>query len=112
VKKKSISIGVESMNVKKSLESRIRGWFPKEPLFLNPQKNKMPNQKTKRLAKTKSLALFFMVTFTIVLGTLSLLGVFGLGSYASLAAGALAVLITVVWSVLHSKTRNQRSKPI
>ena len=100
------------MGKKTHPQKRIYGWMPKAPSFPNSQKTEIVslNREPKRLAKTKALTLFFIVTFSIVLGTLSILGVLRLGAFASFAAGALAVLITIVWSLLLLKTCNQNSK--
>ena len=99
------------MNVKKSLESRIRGWLPKEPSFPNPQKTKMVevNQKTKKRTKTE-LAVFGIAIFAVVVSTLTILQVLGLESYAPYAAGAVAALAGAVLSVLLWKPHNQSSK--
>ena len=96
------------MNVARNLVNRVRGWLPKEPL---PGQVKILQLtlKTKKPTKTR-IALSFVVIFVVVLSTLSILQVLGLGFYAPFVAGAVAVLASAVLSVLVWKPHNQTAK--
>ena len=70
-----VRVEVESMNVKKSLENRIRGWFPKE---LNPHKPIQPraqpttiNQKSTNMVMPKGVN---NVSFLALFASIGLLG--------------------------------------
>jgi Na+/proline symporter len=98
--------------LKKRLETRIRGWLPKEPSLPNPQKTKIVevNQKTKNPTKTR-LAMFCIGLFAVLFITFTILQGLGLESYSPFAAGAVGALAAAVLSVLLWKPRNQSSKP-
>ncbi|MCW4005343.1 MAG: hypothetical protein NWF04_01895 [Candidatus Bathyarchaeota archaeon] len=84
------------MTLKKSL-NKIRGWLPKEPTFLNPQKTQKP--KEKQQTNRKRAAAYIAVFMASFLGTFSLaytLYSFGLGSYAAYVPGAIVVTVTLV----------------
>jgi hypothetical protein len=71
------SAGEHGMNVKRSLESRIRGWFPQEPLSKNlkaynvttPETNAALNKKafkTARIANAISVGIFLGTNFLVL----------------------------------------------
>ena len=91
--------------VAKSLNDRIRGWLPKDQSF--PNQAFMVNQKTKKPAQTKLYIGIFVAAFATEFLTLSVLYLVGAGSYVSYTAGAAAVIITIVISVLLSKPHKQ-----
>jgi hypothetical protein len=96
---------------KKSIENRIRGWFPQEPCSSSPQKTKIVERhlQIKKSAITR-LAVTSIVTFAAEFGILSMLYILGLGYYADFAGGATAALVIVVLSVLLSKTSRMPQK--
>jgi hypothetical protein len=97
------------MSLLRCIKNHVRGWLPKEPSFQNSRTVNLDlKQKTKMSAKTR-LALTFTVIFAAVFGTLSVLDVIGLRSYAPFFAGAAAGFASAVLNVWIWK-REQRSK--
>ena len=92
----------------RNLTNRIRGWLPKEPLAGQVKVLQLTG-KPKKPTKIR-IALSFVVIFIIVLSTLSILQVLGLGFYAPFVAGAVAVLASAVLSVLVWKPHSQTAK--
>ncbi len=93
------------MEIKESLK-KLRGWLPKNPTFTNQTFE--ANQKTKKPTQTKLYFGIFAVAFATEFLVLSVLYLVGAGSYVSYSAGAAAIIITIVISVLF----NKQHKPI
>jgi hypothetical protein len=93
------------VNVKKRLHKPIHGWLPKDQSF--PNQAFEVNQNPKKLTQTKLYIGIFAAAFATEFIVLSVLYLVGAGSYVSYAAGAAAVIITIVVSILLSKPHKQ-----
>ena len=93
------------MNVKKSLENRVRGWLPKEPKISSyPQKS---GQKESKAGVHVWISLF---TFGCVIGLLAALGFSELTLYLSIFFVIVGSTIVVVTKIISAKKEKlQRS---
>jgi hypothetical protein len=86
------------MKVKKSLESRIKGWFPKEPVFPSSSNPKRFVAEAKDEKQKENRRIGRIIYVTIVVGGI-LLGIFsamGFGFHAAIAIGVAIPLVAAV----------------
>jgi membrane associated rhomboid family serine protease len=96
------------MNVKRSLESRIKGWLPKEvsfPATATAQINPKPNRQHLTIVYVTIFAAVFVTVF-ITYGISEVLGYGSYSSYASAAAAGIAAGTAITLTIRRNQNPN------
>jgi len=100
------------MNLKKYLENRIRGWFPKEPnLPSNKVKMNSEEKGTSKWRQFLPLLIISYIVLTVIQVVLYLLAYIDLSTFFG---GVIVLLLTIPlpYAIWHIQTRYQHSKTI
>ena len=104
---------LEHMNLKKYLENRIRGWFPKE-LKLPSSKVRMNSEEKKVSKSWRRFWSLLVITYVVLIIIQVILYLLAYINLSTLFGGALVLLLIIPlsYAIWHIQTRYQHSRTV